>query len=372
MLAKDDRERCPSATALITELEAAMEKNKISRDRRRLTSYIKDPAAYEAAYNEKTIAQCLSRGAFFMHKGQDHLDDAATEFRRILYLDPGNERARRNLDQIHAERGDRQRTVTIDALQAVPAPPAQDVPERPIGPRSPRRGAPRWVWGAGLVVVSAAVAAVMGWPSRDATREVVPTESPLPAATRAADASHMVGPRADSSLAFLRGASSSEDAPGARAGEESAASAETTAHEPPPTMSASVSPALEGKEGGPGVPVRSPGREAESRQSSPVETVASSKGTDGPKRSAPAPVEKRTGTLSVFFLGGVGELWVDGRPFAHQPPFEGVALATGTYRVACRMSGDATPRNLAVTIQPGAETVIEYELGGEPVVTTTK
>ena len=75
MLEKNDRDRYPNATAVISDLESAMEKVKITRDRRRLGSYIKDPSAYEAAFLEKTVTQCLSRGSFFMQKGQHHLDD---------------------------------------------------------------------------------------------------------------------------------------------------------------------------------------------------------------------------------------------------------------------------------------------------------
>src|SRR4030095_15420624 len=49
MLEKSDRDRYPNATAVIADMEAAMEKSKISRDRRRLASYIKDPNGYDAA-----------------------------------------------------------------------------------------------------------------------------------------------------------------------------------------------------------------------------------------------------------------------------------------------------------------------------------
>ncbi len=76
------------------------------------------------------------------------------------------------------------------------------------------------------------------------------------------------------------------------------------------------------------------------------------------------------GTLSVYFLGGVGEFFVNGKRFAQQPPFDGVSIPSGTYRMACRMSGDAAPKEFAVTIRPNQGTVIEYEVGHDPVVTT--
>ncbi|HEU4364357.1 MAG TPA: hypothetical protein VFT13_02720, partial [Candidatus Krumholzibacteria bacterium] len=60
----------------------------------------------------------------------------------------------------------------------------------------------------------------------------------------------------------------------------------------------------------------------------------------------------------------------NGRRFEHQPPFEGVVMPAGKYRIACRMSGDDVPREIVITIAPDRETVIEYETGGEPRVTT--
>jgi hypothetical protein len=76
------------------------------------------------------------------------------------------------------------------------------------------------------------------------------------------------------------------------------------------------------------------------------------------------------GTLSVYFLGGVGEFFVNGKRFAHQPPFEGVSLPPGSYRMACRMSGDAAPKEIVVLIHSNRETVVEYEIGKDPVAAT--
>ena len=140
MLEKNDRDRYANATALIADLEPAMEKAKISRDRRRLNSYIKNPDAYDAAVLEKTVTHCLSRGTFFLQKGQHHLDDAALEFRRILFLDPNNERARKNLDRIKSQQGGANRTLTIDAAQSSDGPTTtRTVPVRAAGPNRTRQ-----------------------------------------------------------------------------------------------------------------------------------------------------------------------------------------------------------------------------------------
>jgi hypothetical protein len=79
-----------------------------------------------------------------------------------------------------------------------------------------------------------------------------------------------------------------------------------------------------------------------------------------------ATVEK--GSLSVYFLGGVGDVWIDGKLFPHQPPFEKAPLSAGTHRVSCRMSEDNQSKEITVTIRPEKETVIEYEVGSNPVV----
>jgi hypothetical protein len=98
--------------------------------------------------------------------------------------------------------------------------------------------------------------------------------------------------------------------------------------------------------------------------------AATGAGRPTPERPAPAVAKPANGTLSIYFLGGVGEVFVDGRRFEHQPPFEAVSMPAGSYRIACRMSGDATPKEIVVSIRPNQETVVEYELGSNPVVAT--
>ena len=83
----------------------------------------------------------------------------------------------------------------------------------------------------------------------------------------------------------------------------------------------------------------------------------------------PAVAKQPDGSLSVYYLGGVGEFFINGKRFTQQPPFDGVTFPAGTYRMACRMSGDTAPKEFTVTIRPNRETVIEYELGHDPVVT---
>ncbi len=122
MLEKDLDRRYGTVQEVIEDVESAMEKFRITRDRRRLALYIGDPQAYETAYRDKMVNRCLSQGAFYMKRGQSHLEEATLEFRRILFLDPDNERARKNLDRIGELRGkDQTVTVVVSARPVVSA-----------------------------------------------------------------------------------------------------------------------------------------------------------------------------------------------------------------------------------------------------------
>ena len=75
------------------------------------------------------------------------------------------------------------------------------------------------------------------------------------------------------------------------------------------------------------------------------------------------------GTLSVYFLGGVGEFRINGKLFEKQPPFSGIPVPAGTHRISCRMANESGLKEFDVTVVEGHETVVEYETGSEPVVT---
>ncbi len=371
MLEKNDRDRYPNATALIADLESAMEKAKIARDRRRLNSYIKNPDAYDAAVLEKTVAHCLSRGTFFLQKGQHHLDDAALEFRRILFLDPTNERARKNLDRIKSQQGGSNRTVTIDAAAGIEAVPASSrrtthaVPTRSNrADRAPRPGSRRVARVGGAVVLAAL--AVGAWFVMRPSQKIAPSLSTPPSTASMADKSTTDGP-VDSILAA---GGSREPKRATQADVKSDASGTTRL---PKEVSqtrnddAKSSPSLATRD------AAKPARTVTEKSAEPQDTgkTGTKPATTDPvaANDRPAVAKQPDGTLSVYFLGGVGEFFVGGKRFAQQPPFDGVSLPAGTYRMACRLSGDTAPKEIVVTIRPNRETVIEYELGHTPVVT---
>jgi predicted Ser/Thr protein kinase len=348
-LEKNESTRYASAADLVMDLEAAMEKSQIARDRRQLAAYVKDPAHYDAAFAEKTITDCLSRGAFFMQKGRSHLEDAVLEYRRILFLDPGNERALANLDKLRHEkigRGEGPRTMMMDAIPAAAAAPSERSParERNTAGRALR---PR-PWMSVLAAVVVLVPGLLFFMSRSNTTDHAAQQMSL----RAAEPALTPVPNpVDSDSSRLAATTPKVEREKKKA----------------PTMSASSSDA--------GVThitddSSQPAAEKPKNISRPQ---SASKGDVTAKNETVAKAQEKAvlkpGSLSVYFLGGVGDVWVDGKLFSRQPPFEKAPLAAGKHRVACRMSDDNETREIAVDIQPGHETVVEYEVGGKPVVT---
>jgi predicted Ser/Thr protein kinase len=347
-LEKNESARYASAAALVADLEAAMERSQIARDRRQLAAYVKDPAHYDAAFAEKTITECLSRGAFFMQKGRSHLEDAVLEYRRILFLDPGNERALSNLDRLRHEKigkGGGPRTVMMDAQPAAALAAVQTGGKAPLPKTSTgARKVHGWMamFGAALVVLGAGTFWLM---SRSRTADHAAQQTSLraaePVTTPAENPVHSDSSRLAATTP--KGEREKEKAP---------------------TMSASSSDA--------GVTRLT---DSNAQNAVPVKNkIADTKtSTTKPEPKAFEPATKPShevvmGSLSVYFLGGVGNVWVDGKLFPHQPPFDKVPLAAGTHRVSCRMSEDKESHELTVTIRPGAETVLEYEVGAAPVV----
>jgi len=348
-LEKNESTRYASAADLVMDLEAAMEKSQIARDRRQLAAYVKDPAHYDAAFAEKTITDCLSRGAFFMQKGRSHLEDAVLEYRRILFLDPGNERALANLDKLRHEkvgRGEGPRTMMMDAIPAA-APVAIDrspAQERNTAGRALR---PR-PWMSVLAAVVVLVPGLLFFMSRSNTTDHAAQQMSLRAAGPAVTP---VENPVDSDSSRLAATTPKVEREQKKA----------------PTMSASSSDA------GLTHITDDSSRPAPAKPKNISKTQSVSKGDVTAKNETVAKAQEKDvlkpGSLSVYFLGGVGDVWVDGMLFSRQPPFEKAPLAAGKHRIACRMSEDNETREIAVDIQPGHETVVEYEVGGKPVVT---
>jgi serine/threonine protein kinase len=452
MLEKDPARRYQDIADVISDLEQAMETFDIKRDRRRLKKYIKDPAGYAEAFNDKMIARCLSQGTYYMQKGKTHLTEAMQEFKRILYLDPSNERARKHLARIMSEYGQGDSTVTIEAegaqgsASATPGktPKKKSRAQRPRPESSRSRVTSFWPWFNGTVtLVLITVVVLGGWwmwhrtgtpradsapvlssPSRLTVTEGETIEFSLSVVDADGDSVRVYGENLPAGAEL---SSSGEfkwtvgyDQEGKHAieffaddGTEVRTASTLVEVVDKPVELSFKRPARQSTVVGKPVSLR---LQAASQIGQPVAfslhgepdgmklendritwTPSASqtgthrvgvKGTDGvadanetvviqvepkskpePKpKATPPPPEPEYGQLSVYFLGGVGEFHLDGNKFKEQPPFTGVVVPVGQYAVSCKMFRSEDSREFLVTVKEGKNTVVEYEVGSEPVV----
>lgn len=521
MLQKDPKSRYPSITDVITDIEKGMERYRMTRDRRRLCSYINDPDAYVKAYTEKIVARCLSQGAFYVQKGRNHRDEAILEFRRALHVDPKNERAKKNLEKITAEQGKertqtaasaktnfevdgeetgrrksrvtkektgRNRTLTVVAAsggsghrriasglfgafaavvvilaalfgyqRGLPdlsifkggrnTPPAVSAPKRlavgggekiefdlqavdaegdsirfyadelPAGARLDPGGG--FVWrveygqtgsyrlkfyaddGMSATLAETIVEVQGGTPTIDFQRigaiqveageQLERTLSAKSSSGRQPSYELEKGPsgmsvrgnalvwktRPDQSGIFEVAIRASDGAASETQGVEvrvrPAAQQAALGHIDwtlPETVDIYVDGALK-QEKSRALSIDLP-KGAHTLKAELTDGVTGWQETidlgGGETLKLEAP-EIDYGTLSVYFLGGVGELWVDGKPFREQPPFTGVKIPAGKHLVSCQMSNDPDRHEFEISIEAGRETIVEYERGSNPAIT---
>jgi hypothetical protein len=333
-----------------------MDANQMTRDRRRLAGYARDPDQYDAAFADSTIASCLSRGAFFTQKGKTHMKDAVLEYKRVLFIDPDNERARANLARLGTESSnDTPARVAADRSETTDTATRLMPGAVPNSKASPRRGTSKRRLGA-LAVIGALGLSAIVWRIATLDRPVNGDNVPV--------AANESGPVRPSDASTLRADSLAPagPTPGIQARDAMSAS---TSGAPEPLLTDSRD-----------TPVRKPAADTSTKNRAERPAAGSDNTKPETKKTASVPTRRVSapdtvaapGLLSVFFLGGVGEVWIDGTLFPQQPPFERVSIPAGTHRIACRIGDDATLREMTVTIQPNRETVIEYEVGGKPIV----
>ena len=522
MLEKDRDKRYQSCGEVIADLEKTMEKFRITRDRRKLVSYISDPQAYEMAFKEKTVNRCLSQGAFYMKKGESRFEEAILEFKRILFLDPGNERERKNLNRILEKKKKNQTVTVVTTPRSASSSNGRGYKPHDEGKEKKKKHKSVTVVAAGSgglrrrrvagKVIGGVAAAVLilagGWFAHQRgllTMDMLKSSGNRPPVLSVPKTLSVTGGKR------IEFALQSEDAEGdsvryyckelprgavlSDAGEfewqvdynqtgehkikfyaddgKSASVSETTIKVQAPELTMDFQKigtvrADAGKrfnrilraKSSSGKRVRfslekSPdgmrleqGRLVwvpETNTSGTFEAVV--KATDGyvtesqtvtvqvrsvaeqesemaqvewelPEKSnvyvdgdlkesetrrfrANLPKGKYTlradlldgvtgwiesvdlnpgekvklaapeleyGKLSVYFLGGVGELRVNGKPFKQQPPFSAAKLPVGKHRISCRMAGEKEERRIVITVEKNRETIVEYEMGSAPIV----
>jgi len=100
-----------------------------------------------------------------------------------------------------------------------------------------------------------------------------------------------------------------------------------------------------------------------------IGTIAGASGGGVMKaQTMPEPPAIKYGRLSVYILGGVGELYINGNKFENQPPFTAVPMPVGTHTVELRMFNGEDSRTFRITVRKDEETLVEYEPGKEPSI----
>jgi serine/threonine protein kinase len=515
MLERDLSRRYGSIAEVTADWERAMEAFSINRDRRRLIRYLQDPDGYDKAFSEKMVARCLSQGTYFMQKGETHITEAMIEFKRILYLDPTNERARKHLAKIMAEFRRSDSTVTLDlgekrAREKRPAPhdrewmppakPARESrPARNRAGKGARNG--RSIVVAALAVLGATGAVWWGWTQTGALR--FRAQAPVLSAP-----SRLAVKEGDTVAFSVRATDADGDSvrlysKGLPAGAVLSPSGELTwvvrydqagehilefvgddgehlssgrtvvevtdkpvnvVFDPPAEKSASVGErvsvklqaasqagnpvtfALEGapegmaldgdritwvptvkQAGSHRVAVRGSDGVASATQTVVIQVKPASATAPAPmgrvdwilpklaniyvdgalkvrgdaylsidlpegkhtvraelidgitvlqevvnvrpgSRATLDPPKIEYGRLSVYFLGGVGELKLNGKKFKQQPPFTGAAVPMGRYLMTCSMFRNEDSMEFQIVVKKGETTVVEYEVGNEPTI----
>jgi len=104
MLQKDVSKRYATIAQVRHELEGVIEQLGLHRGKDLLREYAVDPQAVGDRWRKKRLSGHLNQGLHYEQMGLGKIDDALLEFRRVLFLDPGNSVARDHLKKLEKER----------------------------------------------------------------------------------------------------------------------------------------------------------------------------------------------------------------------------------------------------------------------------
>ncbi len=104
MLQKDVGKRYATIAQVRQELENVIEQLGLTRGKDLLREYALEPASVSEMWKKKRLSRHMDQGVFFENMGLGKIDDALREFRRVLYLDPGNGAAREHVKKLERER----------------------------------------------------------------------------------------------------------------------------------------------------------------------------------------------------------------------------------------------------------------------------
>lgn len=107
-LAKDPDKRFPAMRHAIRAIEDCMETldptgGLIKHRRKYLGEFAQDPTGFSEKLRKNSIAAHLDRGFYFKQMGLSKIDDAAREFRYVIFLDPDNTKANEALHDLEKQ-----------------------------------------------------------------------------------------------------------------------------------------------------------------------------------------------------------------------------------------------------------------------------
>ncbi|MBI5167857.1 MAG: serine/threonine protein kinase [Candidatus Eisenbacteria bacterium] len=189
MLTKDASRRTQTIQQVRQELEAVIHEMGLLRSREMLRDYTLDPQATAQKWHTKRLSRHLDQGKYFEAMGQARIEDALSEYRRALFLDPENEAAREHIRALEHER-DHSVALEAAASAAAAAGAAQAAAPATAAPAAAKGGSTNR--GVLMGVLGTVVVLALGF---GATKLLGPKS---PGAPGAADSTAVAGAPADS------------------------------------------------------------------------------------------------------------------------------------------------------------------------------
>lgn len=104
MLAKDPAQRHQTIQEVIDEIKSFFRKAKIEFSRTNVRDFLAVPDGYVRQLNQTRKEKHLERGLYFMGLGKGKIDEAITEFEKVVQLDPADTRAGKYLSELKAKK----------------------------------------------------------------------------------------------------------------------------------------------------------------------------------------------------------------------------------------------------------------------------
>jgi len=121
MLNKDPEQRQQNAGEISAEITAYFRKMKIECSRREVSQFLTAPENYLVGLKKERKEKHLERGLHFMGLGDDKIDEAISEFDKIIQMDPNDTRVLGYLKDLQARKAKREaRSLTREKKKAAP------------------------------------------------------------------------------------------------------------------------------------------------------------------------------------------------------------------------------------------------------------